>query len=77
MSGKHHLQQLIFSLKNWTRKDGKQYIFNSQYLACLPLLNPYIHTICSLCIVEPTKVHLSTIYSISQCAFSAKKIVNL
>ena len=65
MSGKYHFQQLIFSLKNWTRKDGEQSIFNSQYLAILPRFNPYIHTICSLCIIEPTKVHLPTIYSIS------------
>ena len=77
MSGQHHFQQLVFSLKKWTRKDGEQSISNSQYLACLPLFNPYIHTICSLCIVQPTKVHLSTIYSISQGAFSLKKIVNL
>ena len=52
-----------------TNKHGKHSIFNSQYLACLPLFNPYIHTICSLCIIEPIKVHISTIYTISQDAF--------
>ena len=51
-------------------------MFHSQYLASLPLFNPYVHTIRSLCIIKPTKVHLSTIYSISQGAFSLKKIVN-
>ena len=67
----------FFPFRKWTRKNGKQYIFNSQYLASLPFFNPYIYTICSVCIIEPTKVHLSTIYSISQGALSLNKIVNL
>ena len=64
---------ISISTWNW----GKHEIYNSQYLACLPLFNPYIYTICSLWIIKPTKVHLSTIYPISQHPLSAKKIVNL
>ena len=75
MSRKHQLRQLTFSRFFWTRDWGKQEIYNSRYLACLLLFNPYIHTICSLCIINPTKIHLSTIYSISRHPFSAKKIV--
>ncbi len=77
MSGKHHFQQLIFSLKNWTRKDGKQSIFNSQYLPLFPIFNPHIHPICNLWTIKPTKVHLPTIYTTPNHASSPKKIVKL
>ena len=50
-------------------------MYNSRYLACLPLFNPYIHTICSLWAIKPTKVHPCTIHSIPQHSFSPKKIV--
>ena len=64
---------ISISTWNW----GKHEIYNSQYLACLPLFNPYIYTVSSLWIIKPTKVHLSTIYPISQLPFSPRKIVNL
>ena len=64
---------ISISTWNW----GKDEIYNSQYLACLPLFNPYIYTVSSLWIIKPTKVHLSTIYPISQLPFSPRKIVNL
>ena len=77
MSLKHDFQQLIFSRFFWTTDWGKQEIYNSRYLACLPPLSPYIHTICSLWSIKPTKVNHSTIYTTSKHAFSPKKIVNL
>ena len=61
----------------WTTEWGKQEIYNSRYLACLPLFNPYIHTIRSPQTIKPTTDHLSTIYTTSKHAFSLKKIVNL
>ena len=64
---------ISISTWNW----GKLTNFNSQYLPCLPLFNPYIYTVSSLWIIKPTKVHLSTIYPISQLPFSPRKIVNL
>ena len=64
---------ISISTWNW----GKLKIFNSQYLPCLPLFNPYIYTVSSLWIIKPTKVHLSTIYPLSQLPFSPRKIVNL
>ena len=64
---------ISISTWNW----GKLKKINSQYLPCLPLFNPYIYTVSSLWIIKPTKVHLSTIYPISQLPFSPRKIVNL
>ena len=75
MSRKHQFRQPTFSEFFWTRNWGKPKVYNSQYLACLPIFIPYIHTICILHIINPTKIHLSTIYSISRHPFSAKKIV--
>ena len=77
ISRRHQFRELTFSLFFWTKNNGKHNNFNSQYLACLPLFNPYIHTICSLWVINPTKSHLSTIYPTSQYVFSPKKIVDL
>ena len=75
ISRKHEFRRRTFSKFLWTRNWGKPKVYNSQYLACLPIFIPYIHTICILHIINPTKTHLSTIYSISRHPFSAKKIV--
>ena len=76
ISRKHEFRRRTFSNFLWTRNWGKPKVYNSQYLACLPIFIPYIHTICILHnIINPTKTHLSTIYSISRHPFSAKKIV--
>ena len=64
---------ISMSTWNW----GKHEIYNSQYLVCLPLFNPYLYTVSSLWSIKPTKVHLCTIYPISQLPFSPRKIVNL
>ena len=57
--------------------DGKHSIFNSQYFACLPPFNLYIHTICSLWTIKATKVHHPTIYNTSRYTLPPKKIINL
>ena len=75
MSRKHEFRRRTFSQFLWTRNWGKPKAYNSQYLACLPIFIPYIHTICILHIINLTKTYLSTIYSISRHPFSAKKIV--
>ena len=75
ISRKHEFRRRAFSKILWTRNWGKPKVYNSQYLACLPIFIPYIHTICILHIINLTKTHLSTIYSISRHPFSAKKIV--
>ena len=57
-------------------EENKKFITRSIQLVYISLTHiSYIHTICSLWIIKPTKVHLSTIYSISKVAFSPKKIV--
>ena len=57
--------------------DGNHSIFNSQYFACLPPFNFYIHTICSLWTIKATKVHHPTIYNTSRHTLPQKKIINL
>ena len=75
ISRKHEFRRRAFSKFLWTRNWGKPKVYNSQYLASLPIFIPYIHTICILHIINPTRIHLSTIYSISWHPFSVKKIV--
>ena len=76
MSREHEFRRRTFYQFLWTRNWGKPKVYNSQYLASFPIFIPYIHTICILhTIINLTKTHLSTIYSISRHPFSAKKIV--
>ena len=69
ISRKHEFRRRTF------RRFCEPEVYNSQYLACLPIFIPYIHTICILHIINPTRIHLSTIHSISRHPFSVKKIV--
>ena len=42
---------------------GEQRSYNSQYFACLPSFDPYMHAICSLSMIKVHSLHLSTIYN--------------
>ena len=57
--------------------DGNHYISKSQYFACLPPFNLYIHTICSLWTIKATKVQHPTIYNTSRHTLPPNKIINL